>query len=859
MPRRPDVEIKVGGDTKDYKSAVKGLTAELQRGIETAKRLEKEATKGATNASRATLAQQKAVTSLVLTLAEAQRAAANASKEDRKSANAAVKAARIQLRLGRTKLQALRSEEQASKKQLAISRQLARQEARRLRLARQQAKAFSAIPSTFGGLSGVFSTVSAGALSYRLIQTLTRLPGLIREAVDNWKLYSNQLRIVTQNEKELTELRGRLIGLSVETFSQIQGTITTYARLARATKTLSISQKELLDISRAINQAGKIGGATSREALAAQIQFSQALASGRFSGDELRSVFEQLPRLAKAIADGLGVGIGKLRELGEQGKLTSDVLTNSILSQTEKLNQEFADIAPTIEQGFLALSDSVTGFVGKVDTALGLSDKLARSLLGSAELINTLSGNTSDVASASSTAAAEYERLLNRASALREELDKIRSSASVDTSFDPRSLGAGIGFVFSESKELEEDIRRINSELSTVEKELRVIGTDGPEYLKRVLEQTRKIQKAAGAIVLIPEVETDASRKLQERINDELHLLSLRSDGTILAEKEIRLFNRLQQGYSREQAAQAELYEDRITQLRIEAELRRELQFFIPPDLTVNPPDLSDLGLDGIKGILEQIDRDVGASNFGFDSTEFINRRIKLENQLQQELTQIREEAADDQAKFQESILVNSHRIAGELLEEEQEFFNRVQKLRERDEKETLQRIRRTLREQQRIAEKTADIIGQGIENIFIGIAEAQERGISAAKALRGAILRLLGSFAHLGISRLLGASLGSLGSIPGLPGRQFGGPVFSGQPYLVGESGPELFIPDRSGHISPNTAGGVTLQQIIQSTDGPGVSAALRVGEPAIVRAATLLADRNIAINRNRPSPQMF
>jgi len=78
-----------------------------------------------------------------------------------------------------------------------------------------------------------------------------------------------------------------------------------------------------------------------------------------------------------------------------------------------------------------------------------------------------------------------------------------------------------------------------------------------------------------------------------------------------------------------------------------------------------------------------------------------------------------------------------------------------------------------------------------------------------AAQALRGGLASIgLGGGGGLGESA--GTGLGSLiGSIFGLPGRATGGPVAPGRPYLVGERGPELFVPTSAGQIDAGAGRG--------------------------------------------------
>jgi phage-related minor tail protein len=78
-----------------------------------------------------------------------------------------------------------------------------------------------------------------------------------------------------------------------------------------------------------------------------------------------------------------------------------------------------------------------------------------------------------------------------------------------------------------------------------------------------------------------------------------------------------------------------------------------------------------------------------------------------------------------------------------------------------------------------------------------------------AAQALRGG-LASIGLGGNGGFGESAGAGLGSLiSSIFGLPGRATGGPVAPGRPYLVGERGPELFVPTSAGQIDAGAGRG--------------------------------------------------
>ncbi|WP_343346201.1 tail tape measure protein [Sphingomicrobium sp. XHP0239] len=88
----------------------------------------------------------------------------------------------------------------------------------------------------------------------------------------------------------------------------------------------------------------------------------------------------------------------------------------------------------------------------------------------------------------------------------------------------------------------------------------------------------------------------------------------------------------------------------------------------------------------------------------------------------------------------------------------------------------------------------------RGIRQGKLGFEDLQRSAMSAMNSIAAASLRAL-----LPGGRIGGLNLGSLlGGLVGLPGRQTGGAVMDNRPYLVGERGPELFVPGSAGRVEP-------------------------------------------------------
>jgi tape measure domain-containing protein len=184
---------------------------------------------------------------------------------------------------------------------------------------------------------------------------------------------NNQLRLAEGSAGGAASAYGRLFAIAQQSRLSFTDLAGTYARISRSTSELGISQQRLLGITQAIGNAVAVSGSSAEAANAALMQLGQGLSSGALRGDELNSVMEQTPRLARAIADGLGVTTGELRKMGEQGELTAQKIIGALESQAGVLNKELAGTVSTFAQAMTQLGNAATLLVGQVNKATGAS------------------------------------------------------------------------------------------------------------------------------------------------------------------------------------------------------------------------------------------------------------------------------------------------------------------------------------------------------------------------------------------------------------------------------------------------------------------------------------------------------
>lgn len=190
----------------------------------------------------------------------------------------------------------------------------------------------------------------------------------VSEYADAWATVNNKLSNSVRPTEQLADVTQRVFDVTQATRSSLDATATLYARLERGTRQYNTSAADLAKLTTIINQGFVVSGATAQEAENAIIQLSQGIASGVLRGEEFNSVAEQGSRLMVALADSLGVGIGELRAMAAQGKLTTDVVVNGLLSQGAVIGKEFANTTTTISQAMQVAGNNITKFFGENST-----------------------------------------------------------------------------------------------------------------------------------------------------------------------------------------------------------------------------------------------------------------------------------------------------------------------------------------------------------------------------------------------------------------------------------------------------------------------------------------------------------
>lgn len=242
------------------------------------------------------------------------------------------------------------------------------------------------VTSELGGLKTGFNAITAGLAALGIGATAKE----IGQTADEFKSLTARIDLATAKSGNFTTAFEGVKNIAIETRTNLTTTAELFSRVKIAADQLGYSQERALNLTQLVNKSLIVGGGLAASNEAAVYQFNQALQSGVLRGEEFNSVMEQAPRLARALADGLGVPIGKMREMAGQGKLTSDVIVKALESQGEALSKEFAKMPVTIGQAITNLKTAWTLYIGEADAATGASARVAESLKYVAENLDQI-------------------------------------------------------------------------------------------------------------------------------------------------------------------------------------------------------------------------------------------------------------------------------------------------------------------------------------------------------------------------------------------------------------------------------------------------------------------------------------
>lgn len=189
-------------------------------------------------------------------------------------------------------------------------------------------KASSGVSSILGKIFNPFTTAIGGLGAYFGAGELISIG-------DTYTNIAGQLEYLTGSAMEAERAQNLLYQMSQKTGTSFTENAKAISRFQLASEQTGLSIDQNVKVLGAINTLMLKTGTSTAEASSAMLQLGQALASGRLQGDEFRSIAENAPALMNELAKAIGVSRAELKEMGAEGKLTSEILGQAFLQISE--------------------------------------------------------------------------------------------------------------------------------------------------------------------------------------------------------------------------------------------------------------------------------------------------------------------------------------------------------------------------------------------------------------------------------------------------------------------------------------------------------------------------------------------
>lgn len=169
----------------------------------------------------------------------------------------------------------------------------------------------------------------------------------LAKAADEVTLMNDRLTDLTGSAEAAAEMQDKLYESSQRLGVDQVDMSKAAARALPSLQEMGKGVDEAIKLSEILAVTARLSGASTDEAAASAQQFSQALGSGTLAGDELKSILENNQALARTLAKEIGVPLGHLKKLGEDGKITSKLMADSLLGAYDKVMERSKGLSDT--------------------------------------------------------------------------------------------------------------------------------------------------------------------------------------------------------------------------------------------------------------------------------------------------------------------------------------------------------------------------------------------------------------------------------------------------------------------------------------------------------------------------------
>lgn len=219
---------------------------------------------------------------------------------------------------------------------------------------------------------GLMNTIKGAVAAYVSIQGVGKALNISDELTQT----KSRLNLMNDGAQTTAELFDMIYASAQTTHAPLMATADAIAKMGNNAGAAFNSSAELVTFMEQVNKQFAIGGASASEQSNALLQLSQAMAAGALRGDELNSILEAAPEIARSIESNMGWAEGSIKSYAEEGAVTAQVVKQSLLSMADETNAVYESMPYTFSK---AMTDIQSGAIKAFQPVLEYLNSVADS------------------------------------------------------------------------------------------------------------------------------------------------------------------------------------------------------------------------------------------------------------------------------------------------------------------------------------------------------------------------------------------------------------------------------------------------------------------------------------------------
>ena len=256
----------------------------------------------------------------------------------------------------------------------------------------------TAADSLWGKLKGIAATVGGLAAAKKII-------GIS----DDLASTRAKLNLIVDDGGSVSELEKKIMASAQRSRSAYFDTASAIASLGANAGAAFANTDEIIAFMEQINKQFVIGGASAQGQAAAMLQLTQAMAAGALRGEELNSILENAPGIARAIESYMGIAEGSIKSYAEQGLITAEVVKNAMFAAADETNAKFESMPKTWAQIWTSMQNKALSIFNPILTKIN-------QIANSEQFTKVTDGIINGLAGIASVATVVLDLLINVAS-----------------------------------------------------------------------------------------------------------------------------------------------------------------------------------------------------------------------------------------------------------------------------------------------------------------------------------------------------------------------------------------------------------------------------------------------------------